>query len=416
MFWHAASLSPVPPGLWRAPVTPTPSVHAPAGLWAPEAFLRRVGDEQDQVKWLQQPSAAVAVAAEGGRVVPVSSSYVSAGRLAGGSASWHAGSWQSSSAVRRGPVVAVAPSAPAPKAAAAAAKPSGAEREATGTLGTVACLHGGSGFHKVAYREFAAQSGTGSVVVCVHGLTRNSTDFFPLARQLSSGAHRVLCVDVVGRGESEWLAAKELYGYPQYIADLSAVVARTGGDGVKWVGTSMGGLIGMFLASFDNSPVTKLVINDIGPFVSAKPIARLLEYVGKNVEWSSFDEAMANYQAMFAGFGELSDAEWRKLVENSVEKGADGKYRARYDPGISVPLNAGGVPKDIDLWAVWDKVKCPVLLFHGAESDILTDETVAEMKRRGPKSLTVVEVPRCGHAPLLWSGDQIAAIAKFLAD
>lgn len=271
------------------------------------------------------------------------------------------------------------------------------------------------GFHRVAYGEWRGDAVSGPPVVCVHGLTRNGRDFDPLARALAAHhARRVVCPDVVGRGESDWLPNPDLYGYPLYLADMAVLVARLDADSVDWVGTSMGGLIGMLLAAQPKTPIRRLIMNDVGPLVTKSGLERIAGYVGKDPVFEDMPAVEAYYRLVLAGFGNLSDLDWRHLATHGVRTLPDGRFGMAYDPGIAEVFKKQPVA-DVDLWAVWDMIDCPVLVIRGETSDILTRETAEEMTRRGPKA-TVVEIEATGHAPGLMDDHQIGLIERFLAD
>lgn len=265
------------------------------------------------------------------------------------------------------------------------------------------------GFHKLAYVEWG-ETANPRKLVCVHGLTRQGRDFDALAESLA-GSYHVACPDIVGRGRSDWLIDGSGYSYPQYCADINALLARMAGDAVDWVGTSMGGLIGMMMAAQPGSPIRRLVINDIGPLVPKTGVERLAAYVGKDPKFANFDDAVAYTRNVAAPFGPLSDDEWRHLTVHGVKREGDGSWRLRYDPAIADPLQ--GDIKDVDLWPVWERIRCPVLVLRGAESDLLRADTAEEMKRCGPKA-KVVEIAGCGHAPALMSIEQITIVRAFL--
>jgi pimeloyl-ACP methyl ester carboxylesterase len=247
-------------------------------------------------------------------------------------------------------------------------------------------------------------------VICVHGLTRNGRDFDVLAQALAPH-FRVLCPDVVGRGRSDWLAHKPDYGYPLYLSDLTALIARAGVDSVLWVGTSMGGLIGMMLAAQSGNPIRKLVVNDVGPLVPKAALERLAQYVGKAPPCSDLDQFEAYLRQVCAPFGPLTDAQWRHLASTSAQRNDDGTFGPAYDPGIATPF--AGELKDVVLWPVWDAIACPTLVLRGAESDLLLRETAQQMTQRGPKA-TLKELDGIGHAPALMAVDQIEVVRGFL--
>ena len=268
-----------------------------------------------------------------------------------------------------------------------------------------------SGLHRMSYVEWG-EPGNPRVLVCVHGLTRCARDFDFLARELC-GHYRVVCPDVPGRGESDWLKNPMEYAMPTYLGDMVTLIARIGAQSVHWVGTSMGGLIGMTLASLPESPVTRLVLNDIGPVLSAQALDRIATYLGKAPAFPSFDAAEQFVRVVAAPFGPHNDAQWRFLTEHVVRREQDGTYRLRYDPAIAVPFNAEATHKDIELWNVYDAVRCPTLVMRGEYSDLLSRETAARMAERGPRAKSV-EIAGIGHAPTLMHADQIAVVREFL--
>ena len=274
----------------------------------------------------------------------------------------------------------------------------------------VHCI-GPSGLHRMAYTEWG-ESDNPHVLVCVHGLTRNGRDFDALAEALA-GHYRVICPDIVGRGRSGWLRDPAGYGIPQYVADMVTLIARLNVDTVHWVGTSMGGLIGMALAAQEGTPVRRLVLNDVGPLITVESLQRIATYVGTDPHWASFDQALAYVKLISATFGPLSEAQWRYLTETSIVQGADGSWSFRYDPRIAEPFKAAFVDQDIDLWPIYGAIACPTLAIHGAESDLLARDTWLAMAERGPRA-KLAEFPGVGHAPMFQSDDQIAVVRDFL--
>jgi pimeloyl-ACP methyl ester carboxylesterase len=273
------------------------------------------------------------------------------------------------------------------------------------------------GLHRIAYLEWG-DARNRDVLVCVHGLTRCARDFDELARALC-GRFRVICPDVAGRGDSDRLAEPMLYATPQYVSDMIALLARLDVEAVSWVGTSMGGLIGMALAAQTGSPVTRLVLNDAGPVIAKAALERIASYVGRAPEFPSIEKAEEYIRAVCAPFGRHSDAQWRFLTEIWVRKGEDGThrpvYRAHYDPRIAEPFRATMPEKDMEMWPVYDAIRCPTLVIRGANSDLLSRKTAQEMASRGPKA-RVVEIPEVGHAPTLMHADQISLVRDFLLE
>jgi pimeloyl-ACP methyl ester carboxylesterase len=268
-----------------------------------------------------------------------------------------------------------------------------------------------SGLHRMAYLEWGHGENP-RVLVCVHGLTRSARDFDFLARALAPH-YRIICPDVPGRGESDWLRNPMEYQVPTYVANMVTLIARLDVETVHWVGTSLGGLIGMALASLPNTPVTKLVLNDVGPVVTAASLARIGDYVGKWPPLPDLAAAEAYLRGVAAPFGPHSDAEWRFLTEHAVRKNPDGSWRMHYDPALAVPFTAQRSDKDMELWNVYDPIRCPTLVLRGAESDLLTRETAQTMSTRGPQA-KVIEFADVGHAPTLIHADQIKVVKDFL--
>jgi pimeloyl-ACP methyl ester carboxylesterase len=267
------------------------------------------------------------------------------------------------------------------------------------------------GLHRVAYLEWGDPRNR-HVLVCVHGLTRSARDFDSFARELC-GQFRVVCPDVAGRGDSDRLADPTLYVVPQYVADMVTLIARLDVEAVHWVGTSLGGLIGMALAAQAATPIRKLVLNEAGPVVARTALERIATYVGLQPEFPDMAQAEEYVRRISAPFGRHSDAEWRLLTESWVRKCEDGIYRPRYDARIAA---AFAVPeKDVELWSTYDAVRCPTLVLRGAFSDMLSPETAAQMTQRGPKA-RVIEIAEVGHAPTLMHADQIAIVRDFLLE
>jgi pimeloyl-ACP methyl ester carboxylesterase len=248
-------------------------------------------------------------------------------------------------------------------------------------------------------------------VVCVHGLTRNAHDFDLLAEALAGRGCRVIAIDVAGRGRSGWLADSEQYRVPVYALHLSRFLELQGLRDVDWIGTSMGGLIGMVLAGGEHPPMVRLVVNDIGPFIASATLGQIRSYLGLDLLFPDLAALEAHLRLIHAPFGPLTDAQWRALALHSGRATPEG-LRLHYDPAIRAPFMTA-VDEDTDLWSVWDRISCPTLLLHGADSVLLTDDIVAEMRRRGPE-LEVVTFPGIGHAPALMSADQIGAITGWL--
>ena len=270
------------------------------------------------------------------------------------------------------------------------------------------------GFHRMHYYEWG-DAANPRVLICVHGLTRNGRDFDHLAQALKAD-FRVICPDVVGRGQSDWLQVKAEYGYVQYMSDMTALIARVTDERpreIDWLGTSMGGLLGIIVASLPGNPIRKLVVNDAGMLVPKEALERLKLYVGKDPRFPTLEALEKHVRQISAPFGRLTDAQWRHLNVHGAKQYSDGTWGFRYDPGIATVLQ--GELQDIDIAKQWDAITCPTLLLRGADSDVLTRETAEAMTRRGPKA-TLVEFPDIGHAPMLMTDEQVRIVRDFLLE
>jgi pimeloyl-ACP methyl ester carboxylesterase len=264
------------------------------------------------------------------------------------------------------------------------------------------------GFHFMRYVEWGDPHNK-HVLVCVHGLTRNARDFDYVAEHLED-AYRVVAVDVVGRGRSDWLRDPADYTYPVYCADLTTLIARLGVETVDWLGTSMGGIIGMIMASLANSPVRKLVLNDVGCVIPKAALERIGQYVGKSPVYDDFAKLEAAVRAV-SPFGQLTDEQWHHIAVHVAKQDEQGRWTFRYDPGIAKNFHAAPL-QDVDLRPIWNAIHGPALVIRGDSSDLLTAPVMDEMKRR-PHTETLV-VPDCGHAPMLMDDQQAGAIRRFL--
>ena len=268
-----------------------------------------------------------------------------------------------------------------------------------------------SGLHRMAYTEWGDRQNP-RVLLCVHGLTRNGRDFDALAEAMSAH-YRVICPDVVGRGRSSRLRDPAGYDIPQYVGDMVTLIARLGVERVDWVGTSMGGLIGMALAAQEGTPIGKILLNDVGPLITVDSLKRIATYVGADPTWPTFAAALAYVKLISAPFGALSEAQWWHLTETSVAQRADGSWGFLYDPQIATAFKARFVDQDINLWPLYGQIKCPMLVMRGAESDLLTRETWQQMGDYGPRA-KLVEIPGVGHAPMFLDEAQISIARDFL--
>ncbi len=272
--------------------------------------------------------------------------------------------------------------------------------------------------HHIAYTDWGDPHNP-QVVICVHGLTRNCRDFDYLARELQAD-FRVICVDVVGRGKSDWLEHAQDYDfYPLYLSDAISLVTYIQSQyqqniTLNWIGTSMGGLIGMILAIQPNLPVaiSKLVMSDIGPLIPAAALKRIADYVGKDPRFDSFEAFKAYMKAISVTFGPLTEEQWTHMAVHSAREYPDGTYGFRYDPKLAFSFKVREIT-DIDLWQQWDQLKVPTMVLRGAESDVLSAEIAAQMQVRGAKA-KIVELPGIGHSPMLMDEYQIKIVRDFI--
>jgi pimeloyl-ACP methyl ester carboxylesterase len=205
------------------------------------------------------------------------------------------------------------------------------------------------------------------------------------------------------------------YGLATYVGDIATLIARLDVERVDWVGTSMGALIGMAFAALEGAPVRRMVLNEAGPLVKAEALARISTYLGKAPVFDDFAALEGYVRTVSAPFGPHSDDEWAFLARNVARERPDGRWELGYDPAIAVPFNAKVPHEDVDLWPLYDRIRCPTLVIRGAESDLLDAATVAAMQARGPRA-SAVELPGIGHAPTLLHDDQIALVRAFLLD
>lgn len=272
------------------------------------------------------------------------------------------------------------------------------------------------GFYRLAYTEWKPSEAM-RTVMCVHGVSRNSRDFDFLAQRLAAQGIRVIAPDLPGRGRSDWLPSGLQYNVAEYAHALAVLIARLDLDDLDWVGTSLGGYVGMVMAATAGTPIRRLVLNDIGARIAAVALNRIGSYLKKRWSFSSAEEIEAHLREIYAAFGPLDDRQWRHLAQHSTVRSGDGSYRFHYDPKIG---DAFSYPLWIDhtLWGTWDRIACPVLVMRGAQSDLLSSSTMREMARRGMAgrrdAVRIVEVPDAGHAPSLLADQQIDLVVNFL--
>jgi pimeloyl-ACP methyl ester carboxylesterase len=271
----------------------------------------------------------------------------------------------------------------------------------------------GAGLHRIAYTEWGDPDNP-RVLLCVHGLTRSGRDFDRVAEALA-GTYRVICPDVAGRGLSSWLANPNFYSVPQYVADMVTLIARLNVETVDWFGTSMGGLIGMALAGLPDTPIRKLLLNDVGPHLEPVAVQRIGDYLGKPIQFETLQQGI-DYAALLAQtFGPLSPDEWREINTPLLHE-KDGAWRFRYDPRIAQPFTAiteeAAKLGEAALWHSLASFQGPLLVVRGEQSDLLSRETVTKMVETG-KAVSSVEIAGVGHAPAFVSADQIDIARQF---
>ena len=291
-----------------------------------------------------------------------------------------------------------------------------------------------AGSHRMAYWQWG-QPGSPHLVLCVHGLTRQGRDFDVLAQTLCaqagaapSGGIRVICPDVVGRGESDWLKDPIGYQVPAYADDMVTLLAHLQAQApiavLDWVGTSMGGLIGLVVSGQPDlplpAPVRKLVLNDVGPALEWRAIQRIGSYLGQAGHFDTLQAAADAMWAISSGFGPHTPAQWLALsapMVRPVSPSTSSLLRLHYDPAIAEPFKLvteeGSQQGEAALWQLYDAIEADTLVLRGAESDLLSPETARAMTQRGPRA-RLVEFEGVGHAPTLVADDQTAAVAGFL--
>ncbi|MCC6209611.1 MAG: alpha/beta hydrolase [Burkholderiales bacterium] len=263
---------------------------------------------------------------------------------------------------------------------------------------------------EIHYTEWGA--GQAATVIAWHGLARTGRDMDEVAAHLAS-RYRVICPDTLGRGLSQWSPAPER----EYCLDFYARIAVSLADqlGLRefaWLGTSMGGALGIRLAAGPlKGRIRRLVLNDIGPKLGAAAVERIRTYAGDPAQFDRVGELEQYFRTVYKPFGWLSDAQWRRLTETSVRRTADGKVTPHYDPKMVLQFTHH--PHDYDQWDAWDAIEVPTLCLRGETSDLLLPEVAEAMRSRGPRAV-VVTIPGCGHAPALNVPGQLALVERFL--
>lgn len=276
---------------------------------------------------------------------------------------------------------------------------------------------GPDGFVQLHYTEWGPRDAA-RTVVCLHGLTRNGRDFDALAQHLAMGGMRVVAPDLPGRGRSERLPGMHHYVTATYLSAMTTLLSRLDVKEVDWVGTSLGGHIGMEMAALRGTPLRRLVLNDFGARLQGAALNRLGRNARMAKQFNSLDDLERHLRTVYEPFGALTDEQWRHMTEHSAMRDGEGYFRQNYDPAISAHFMLWPAMLDISLWSEWERVRCPVLILRGETSDLLLADTVERMKRRGIAAqhglVESVEIPDCGHAPALMDPDQMRLIEEFL--
>nr|WP_321984176.1 alpha/beta hydrolase [uncultured Lichenicoccus sp.] len=268
------------------------------------------------------------------------------------------------------------------------------------------------GFHRIAYVEWGNPQ-SDRVAICVHGLSRQGRDFDLIAAEMARRGWRVICPDLVGRGRSDWLREPGEYTLPQYVSDLAGLVARLDVPKVDWIGTSLGGIIGILMAGQRQSPVGRLVVNDIGPFVTWQVLQRLGDAVrDAPLTFPDLCAATGFVRTTLPGFGPLSDEKWEHLARHGFSENKAGGWRKLADSDIAGPFRTS-LLFNLSIWNYWDQITCPTLVLRGEHSDVLPAAIATEMTQRGPEA-TLVEFEGCGHAPALMDAGQINTVVEWL--
>lgn len=276
--------------------------------------------------------------------------------------------------------------------------------------GCVQCMSTG-GFHRMAYRDWGEKRAE-ERFLCVHGLTRNGRDFDALARRLSRNA-RVICPDLVGRGRSGWLSNATGYNILQYNLDAKVLTARLNLESFTWIGSSLGGLMGMVFAGLESSSIRRLVINDIAPEIPHAARARVSMYLGRRTTFGSLAELEGHLRETLASFGPMTDADWAEMARQSCRRSGD-VLTMHYDPRIAQNFRNFWSYMPLRLWAFWDRIRCPVLILRGERSDFLTPAMLSRMVARLPHA-DVLEFEGVGHAPTLNAPCQIDPVIEWIA-
>lgn len=268
------------------------------------------------------------------------------------------------------------------------------------------------GFQKIAYMEWGDPKNP-KVLFCVHGLTRNSRDFDFLSKALQA-SYRVICPDLLGRGESSFVGNPRVYNFAQYLNDMTSLLARIDVEEIHWLGTSLGGILGMMLAAQPNSPLKSLILNDVGMIVPSVVLQRLKTYLLNDNVFQSFFEAKSYFQTILSAADLKDPSHWDHITQYGIRRDDKGKFRLAYDSAIGHSFENDTTPS-LHLESYWQAIKCPILVIRGEESDFLLPDIVTKMLYFQPDT-KVVTIPQCGHAPSLMTPDQIQIVGEWLVN
>jgi pimeloyl-ACP methyl ester carboxylesterase len=263
---------------------------------------------------------------------------------------------------------------------------------------------------EIHYCEWGA--GNAGTVIAWHGLARTGRDMDEIAAHLAA-RYRVICPDTIGRGLSEWSPQPEREYCLEFYGRLAvSLMDQLGVREAHWLGTSMGGAVGIHLAAGAlKGRIRRLVLNDIGPKLGEAAVSRIRSYAGNPAQFDRVGELEQYFRTVYKPYGWLSDEQWRRLTETSTRRTAEGKVTPHYDPRMVMQFTHH--PQDYDLWAAWDEIDVPTLCLRGETSDLLLPEVAEAMRSRGPRAV-VVTIPGCGHAPALNVPEQFSLVERFL--
>jgi len=266
--------------------------------------------------------------------------------------------------------------------------------------------------HTLVYSDWGDKDA--NPIICVHGLTGNGFDFDFLADDLIQNDHRVIAIDLPGRGRSDFLDDPMGYNHDQYTADLYALLDHLGLESVDWIGISLGGLLGMRIAGKDNSPIKKLIVNDVGPTVPQAALDYIYEVIKVEYSFRDVEELEQRMRATRGlTWGPLEDIHWKHMAKHNYRVRKDGLLSYAYDPEIARMFEKEPIG-DVDLWSRWKAIDCPALVIHGADSVLLTQEIIDQMREHGP-DFDLVTFQGCGHVPSLMTADQIEVVRTWLS-